>query len=89
MITAVVRFRLPEGTTREDAKAMFEKSAPNYVASRASSGSTISTETIEREGAFTFGIAVRPLSSSIPRRGGTRSPSDTGHSRKSLFMTPR
>jgi hypothetical protein len=30
MITAVVRFRLPEGTTREDAKAMFEKSAPNY-----------------------------------------------------------
>jgi hypothetical protein len=30
MITAVVRFRLPQGTTREDAKAMFEKSAPNY-----------------------------------------------------------
>jgi hypothetical protein len=30
MITAVVRFRLPEGTTREDAKDMFEKSAPNY-----------------------------------------------------------
>ena len=30
MITAVVRFRLPEGTTRDDAKAMFEKSAPNY-----------------------------------------------------------
>jgi len=30
MITAVVRFRLPEGTTRDDAKALFEKSAPNY-----------------------------------------------------------
>jgi hypothetical protein len=30
MITAVVRFRLPQGTTREDAKALFEKSAPNY-----------------------------------------------------------
>jgi hypothetical protein len=30
MITAIVRFRLPEGTTRDDAKAMFEKSAPNY-----------------------------------------------------------
>jgi hypothetical protein len=30
MITAVVRFRLPEGTTRDDAKAMFERSAPNY-----------------------------------------------------------
>src|SRR6202008_1671965 len=29
-ITAVVRFRLPEGITRDDAKAMFEKSAPNY-----------------------------------------------------------
>ena len=26
MITAVVRFRLPQGTTRDDAKAMFEKS---------------------------------------------------------------
>ena len=30
MITAIVRFRLPEGTTRDNAKAMFEKSAPNY-----------------------------------------------------------
>ena len=30
MITAIVRFRLPEGTTRDDAKAMFEKSGPNY-----------------------------------------------------------
>ena len=30
MITAVVRFRLPQGTTHDDAKAMFEKSAPNY-----------------------------------------------------------
>jgi hypothetical protein len=30
MITALVRFRLPHGTSREDAKAMFEKSAPNY-----------------------------------------------------------
>ncbi len=30
MITAVVRFPLPAGTTRDDAKAMFEKSAPNY-----------------------------------------------------------
>jgi hypothetical protein len=30
MITAVVRFTLPEGTTRDHAKEMFEKSAPNY-----------------------------------------------------------
>jgi len=30
MITAIVRFRLPEGTTRDDAKAMFEKSAPKH-----------------------------------------------------------
>jgi hypothetical protein len=30
MITTVVRFRLPQGTTRDDAKVMFEKSAPNY-----------------------------------------------------------
>jgi hypothetical protein len=30
MITAVVRFPLPQGTTRDDAKVMFEKSAPNY-----------------------------------------------------------
>jgi hypothetical protein len=30
MITAVVRFPLPQGTTRDEAKALFEKSAPNY-----------------------------------------------------------
>ena len=30
MITAVVRFKLPPGTTREDAKALYEKSRPNY-----------------------------------------------------------
>jgi hypothetical protein len=30
MITAIVRFPLPKGTTFDDAKAMFEKSAPNY-----------------------------------------------------------
>lgn len=30
MITAIVRFPLPKGTTLETAKAMFEKSAPNY-----------------------------------------------------------
>jgi hypothetical protein len=30
MITAVVRFSLPQNITRDDAKAMFEKSAPNY-----------------------------------------------------------
>ncbi|MGP0093282.1 MAG: monooxygenase [Xanthobacteraceae bacterium] len=30
MITAIVRFTLSEGTTCDDAKAMFEKSAPNY-----------------------------------------------------------
>jgi hypothetical protein len=29
---AIVRFPLPGGTTLEDAKAMFEKSAPNYKA---------------------------------------------------------
>jgi hypothetical protein len=32
MITAVVRFRLPQGTTRDDAKAMFEKSATGISA---------------------------------------------------------
>jgi hypothetical protein len=32
MITAVVRFRLPMGTTLEEAKAMFEKSVPTYKA---------------------------------------------------------
>ena len=30
MITAIVRFPLPKSTTLEDAKGMFEKSAPNY-----------------------------------------------------------
>ena len=30
MITAIVRFPLPPGTTGDDAKALFEKSAPNY-----------------------------------------------------------
>jgi hypothetical protein len=30
MITAIVRFRLPQGTSLEAAKALFEKSAPNY-----------------------------------------------------------
>lgn len=30
MITAIVRFPLPKGTSLEAAKSMFEKSAPNY-----------------------------------------------------------
>jgi hypothetical protein len=30
MITAIVRFPLPHSITRDDAKEMFEKSAPNY-----------------------------------------------------------
>jgi hypothetical protein len=30
MITAIVRFPLPTTITRDDAKGMFEKSAPNY-----------------------------------------------------------
>jgi hypothetical protein len=30
MITAVVRFPLPQDTTSDDAKSMFEESAPNY-----------------------------------------------------------
>ena len=30
MITAIVRFPLAANVTRDDAKAMFEKSAPNY-----------------------------------------------------------
>jgi hypothetical protein len=30
MITAIVRFPLPHSITRDNAKAMFEKSAPNY-----------------------------------------------------------
>jgi hypothetical protein len=97
MITAIVRFRLPEGTTRDDAKAMFEKSAPNYRGVPGlvrkyylfSSGSTICMETIEPEGAFIFGTAVRPQSGSIPRRGRARSPSDMGRSRKSHFTTHR
>lgn len=32
MITAIVRFPLPKGTSLEDAKAMFEKSVPTYKA---------------------------------------------------------
>ena len=40
MITAVVRFPLPAGTTRDDAKAMFEKSAPNYRGVKAVLGDT-------------------------------------------------
>ena len=32
MITAIVRFRLPESVTYEDAKALFEGSAPKYRA---------------------------------------------------------
>jgi hypothetical protein len=30
MITAIVRFTLPQGTSLDAAKALFEKSAPNY-----------------------------------------------------------
>ena len=30
MITAVVRFKLPQGTTQQDAKALYEKSVPRY-----------------------------------------------------------
>ncbi len=30
MITAIVRFSLPEGTTLDDARTMFKGSAPNY-----------------------------------------------------------
>jgi hypothetical protein len=30
MITAIVRFKLPQNTSLEAAKALFEKSAPNY-----------------------------------------------------------
>lgn len=30
MITAIVRFTLPQGTSLDAAQAMFEKSAPNY-----------------------------------------------------------
>jgi hypothetical protein len=33
MITAIVRFPLPKGTSLATAKAMFEKSAPNYRSS--------------------------------------------------------
>jgi hypothetical protein len=31
MITAIVRFRLPQGTSLDAAKAMYEKSVPNYT----------------------------------------------------------
>ena len=30
MITAIVRFKMPEGTTLEEATKLFEGSAPNY-----------------------------------------------------------
>ncbi|HUT49518.1 MAG TPA: monooxygenase [Alphaproteobacteria bacterium] len=30
MITAIVRFKMPEGTTLEEATKLFESSAPNY-----------------------------------------------------------
>ncbi|MDX1711930.1 MAG: YdhR family protein [Rhodovibrionaceae bacterium] len=30
MITAVVQFPMPEGVTREDARSLFESSAPRY-----------------------------------------------------------
>jgi hypothetical protein len=30
MITAIVRFTLPQGTSLDAAQAMFERSAPNY-----------------------------------------------------------
>lgn len=30
MITAIVRFALPQGTSLDSAQALFEKSAPNY-----------------------------------------------------------
>jgi hypothetical protein len=30
MITAIVRFQLPNGMTLEDAKSIYEKSTPNY-----------------------------------------------------------
>lgn len=30
MITAIVRFKMPEGTTLEEATKLFENSAPNY-----------------------------------------------------------
>jgi hypothetical protein len=30
MITAIVRFKMPEGTTLEEAAKLFEGSAPNY-----------------------------------------------------------
>ena len=32
MITAIVRFPLPQGTSLEDAKKMYERSAPTYQA---------------------------------------------------------
>ena len=34
MITAIVRFPLPEGTSLDAAKAMFEKSVPTYKAAQ-------------------------------------------------------
>jgi hypothetical protein len=34
MITAIVRFTLPKGTTLDDAKATYEKSVPNYKAAK-------------------------------------------------------
>ena len=86
MITAIVRFRLPEGTTRDDAKAMFEKSAPNY---RGVPGLVICTERIELEEAFISGIAVRPPNGSIRRRGEPRSRSDMVRSRKFHFTILR
>jgi hypothetical protein len=89
MITAIVRFRLPEGTTRDDAKAMFEKSAPNYRGVPGLVRKYTCTQTIQPEEASIFGIAVRPPNGSIRRRGEPRSRSDMVRSRKFHFMTLR
>ena len=88
MITAIVRFRLPEGTTRDDAKAMFEKSAPNY---RGVPGLVRKYYLYgdEPEEASIFGIAVRPPNGSIRRRGEARSRSDMVRSRKFHFTILR
>jgi hypothetical protein len=81
MITAVVRFRLPQGTTRDDAKALFEKSAPNYRSVPGLVRNTIFTEMITPEEVFISGVVMLPnVSTLIPGRA--RSHSGTERSRR-------
>ena len=69
MITAIVRFLLTPGTTLDDAKALFEGSAPKY---RAAPGLVRKYYLFGEDGSgggFTFGRAVRPPRGCTPLTG--------------------